>query len=401
MPQQPFIMRLHYYLPGGTKLNSLQSGAHHVEYMGSADKDELLLAPDDGDRNTLDSAAIHAQYAGEREGSMGYFGSAADDPKAAQAAIQSAQGSVWRVIASVGEQDTFAMGGDLTTKDGWERASSPAVAKMVEQLGLDPAKVQWIAAAHRHQKHENNPHIHLLLWEMGTPSRKTAKWTAAERQAIRREWIHELYRPERERLGQEKSEARNQTRSALLDLIGRRNHQQGFHRELGNRLKDLGTMLPGQGRLAYAYMPAAVKQKVENTIRWLWTTDPGLKAQHDKYVETAERMGTFYWHRDPEKTENTPGRQAARDRIHENAERDLIKRLAAPVLKAAQKESRSPSQGLRPSLRGNALQQTLHRMIRAAERDARMTACWLAESQWQHQQAEQAIARSTGQELVL
>ena len=88
MPQQPFVMRLHYYLPGGEKLNSLQSGAHHIEYMGSVAKDELLLSAEsepEHDRTTLESAAIHAKYAGEREGTMGYFGSMADDPKAAQA----------------------------------------------------------------------------------------------------------------------------------------------------------------------------------------------------------------------------------------------------------------------------------------------------------------------------
>lgn len=406
MPNQPFVMRLHYYLPGGSKLNSLQSGAHHIEYMGSVAKDELLLNGDaqpepETDRTTLESAAIHAKYAGERAGSMGYFGSMAGDPKAAQASILAAQGPVWRVIASVGEQDALSMGGDLTTKEGWDRASQPAVEKMIKELGLDPAKVAWIAAAHRHQKHENNPHIHLLIWEEGEPTRKTGEWTDQERRAIRKDWITELYKPERQQLGKEKSETRTQARSTLIDLVARKNEMQGFNGELTERLAALGHMLPGQGRLAYAYMPAEVKAKTEEVIRWLWSNDPGLKAQHDKYLETAAQQGTFYWHKDPEKTQDSPGRQAAMDRIRQNAERDLIQRLAAPVLKAARDEVHAPHSGKRPPVAsGQRLVGALHRIMWKAEHDSRLTAYWLAEAQWKAKKAEADIARNSGQEIA-
>ncbi|MDA8205083.1 MAG: hypothetical protein M0Z36_03370 [Thermaerobacter sp.] len=402
MPHQPFVMRLHYYLPSGTKRNSLTSGAHHIEYMGSVAKDELLLSSEpaqpSGDRTTLESAAIHAQYAGEREGSMGYFGNAAHDPQAAQASIKAAQGPVWRVIASVGEQDALAMGGDLTTKDGWAKASQPVVDKMIKELGLDPAKVQWIAAAHRHQKTEHNPHIHLLFWETGEPTRETAKWTDQERRNIRKAWISELYRPERQQLGREKSEARTEARSTLIDLVARKNEMQGFNRELTTRLATLGRMLPGQGRLAYAYMPPEVKARTEEIIRWLWTTDPGLKAQHDRFLEAAEQQGTFYWHKDPEKTQNTPGRQEALARIKANAESDLIQRLAAPVLRAARDEARQASG--RSTRRTNALVGALHRIMWQAAHDARATAYWLAEAQWRAKKAESDIARNTGQEIA-
>jgi hypothetical protein len=110
MPQQPFVMRVHFYHAQGQGLQGLQSGAHHVSYMGSVDKQELLVE-DTPDRSTLESAAIHARYAGEREGNMGYLGSLAADPDAAQKSILQAQGPVWRVIVSVGEADALAMGG--------------------------------------------------------------------------------------------------------------------------------------------------------------------------------------------------------------------------------------------------------------------------------------------------
>ncbi|PSR23320.1 MAG: hypothetical protein C7B43_20215, partial [Sulfobacillus benefaciens] len=205
MPQKPFVMRVHFYTAQGTGDHTLGSGAHHIEYMGSPTKGELLVDPMASERTTLESAAIHAQYAGEREGSLGYFGNMADRPQAAQQSILQAQGPVWRVIASVGEEDALKMGGALVTKAGWDQAMQPVVAKMITELSLDPQKVQWIAAVHRHQHHEANPHVHLLLWEQGEPSRKTGEWTKKELQAIKREAVSHLYQPERAQLGQAKT----------------------------------------------------------------------------------------------------------------------------------------------------------------------------------------------------
>ena len=258
MPQKPFIFRLHFYTGDGTATHSLGSGAHHVAYMGSVDKQELLVE-DGPDRSRLESAAIHAQYAGERAGSLGYFGNLADRPQAAQQSILQAQGPVWRIIASVGEEDAIAMGGGLLTKAGWEEGSEPVVAQMIQELRLDPQKVQWIAAVHRHQHQENNPHVHLLLWEAGTPSRKTGEWTKQELQAIKREAVSHLYQPERTQLGQAKTAMRNKIRDTVKTLVTPANGQQGFRQELAERLQPLGQRLPRKGRLAYAYMPEGVK----------------------------------------------------------------------------------------------------------------------------------------------
>ncbi len=343
MPQKPFIMRVHFYLPGGESLHSLQSGAHHVAYMGSREKDELLVdSPEETpNRDTLQSAAIHVQYAGEREGSLalGYFGNLADRPQVAQQSILQAQGPVWRIIASVGEEDAIAMGGGLFTKAGWDQASQPVVTKMITELGLDPAKVQWIAAVHRHQHHENNPHVHLLLWEQGEPSRKTGEWTKQELRAIKQAAVSQLYQPERAQLGQAKTTVRAEIRETVQTLVTRGNTQQGFQQALSQRLQALGQMLPGKGRLAYAYMPEEVKAQVADTIRWLWTQDPTLKMLHDRYLAAAEKMTTFYWHVDEDKSQDAKGREAALATARQNAERDLIQRLAGPVLKAAHTEA--------------------------------------------------------------
>lgn len=394
MPQKPFVMRLHFYLPVGTGCQSLTSAAHHVEYMGSREKEELLV--DSSEYNTLESAAIHAQYAGEREGSMGYLGSLATNPKRAQDSILAAQGPVWRVIASVGEEDAQAMGGALLTKAGWDQAVPPAVEKMMGTLGLDPVKTQWIGAVHRHQHHENNPHIHLLVWEEGEPSRLTAKWSRDELRAIKRDWVSALYAPERTQLDQQKAEARTQARTAVIDLMAHRNRQQCFHKELSQRLVFIGQTLPGKGRLAYTYMPPSVKQQVADTIRWLWQTDPGLKKAHDYYVKAAIQQGTFYWHANESKTQDSSGRQKALERIRQKAETDLIQRLAGPVLKTAQQQV-TEGQPCPP----RALIDALAHMIRGDMAHGRVAAYAFAEAQWRRKQAELAIAQNTGQQIVL
>lgn len=409
MPQQPFIPRYHFYLPDGKGLNSFESAAHHVEYMGSKNKAELLiggLLSEEVHDHSLRSAAIHAKYAGEREGSLGYLGSLAHDPQRAQRSILSAQGPVWRVIASVGESDAKAMGGDLLTKAGWDKATPPAVQKMIKTLALDPTKVQWIAAVHRHQKHENNPHLHLLLWEEGRPTRKTAKWTPDEMRTVKRDWVSALYAPERQMLGQEKTEARTQARTTVIDLMAHRNRQQGFEQELTQRLAAIGAGLPGKGRLAYAYMPPEVKAQVADTIRWLWATDPGLTKARDAFVEAAIRQGTFYWHQDETKTQDSPGRQKALARVREKAESDLIERLAAPVLKAAQQQHRTSEQndyerGVYQHRHNIRLLGTLTMMLRGEIAADRAAAYGADEATWRRKKAELAIAHNTGQQIVL
>ena len=371
MPQKPFIFRLHFYTADGTATHSLGSGAHHVAYMGSADKQELLVE-DGPDRSSLESAAIHAQYAGERAGSLGYFGNLADRPQAAQQSILQAQGPVWRIIASVGEEDAIAMGGGLLTKAGWEEGSEPVVAQMIQELRLDPQKVQWIAAVHRHQHHENNPHVHLLLWEAGTPSRKTGEWTKQELQAIKREAVSHLYQPERTQLGQAKTAMRNKIRDTVKTLITPANGQQGFRQELAERLQTLGQRLPKKGRLAYAYMPEGVKAHVTDILRWLWTQDPALKMLHDRYLDAAEKMPTFYWHVDEDQSQNSPVRATAIQKARAHAETDLIQRMAAAVLKAAHTEAwhtqwQREHEAVSAGLSDDAIRQVMHGQLAIPE----------------------------------
>ena len=416
MPRQPMVLRVHFYHDRGQQRQSLSSAVHHVEYMGSVTKDELLV---DDVRTSLESAAIHTRYVGEREGSLGYFGTV--QARDAQSQIQNAQGgTVWRVILSVGEADAIAMGGALTTKAGWQAAAQKAVPEMLRRLGLNIAQTEWIAAVHRHQRYENNPHIHLLFWERGEPSRLTRKWSQEEIRDIRRVWAKELYGPELATIGRSKDAARQElmaTTKQLLDQV-RFSHRgasvkQGYQQMLQTQLDALRMALPGQGRLAFAYMPPLVKERVLNIARWMVTEDPQLKAGMAQYTTQAVQFALVHWS-PPDGTDWGGPNQAAkrgaaiRD-IQSRAEHDMLQRLATPILRAAQGGRAGPHGPPSPpaeergagTVGAGALARDLQWAIKKAAWEGRRAAYQLAESQWRRQQSELAKARTMGMDIQL
>ena len=419
MPRQPLILRVHFYHAGGSRTQSLASAAQHLTYMGSVDKPELLVQAEDS-RTSLASAARHARYAGERAGSLGYCGNVDADTAADH--IPQVSGPVWRVILSVGEADALAMGGGLTTQAGWNAAAQKAVPAMVRRLGLHPGRVEWIAAAHRYQTHEHNPHLHLLFWETGTPQRLTMAWTASELHDVRRVWAAELYAPELAVLGAAKTAARQTAVETVKQLVGPlqgtargSSLAQGFLQELSERLDHLGTQLPGHGRLAYAYMPADIQQAVRDLAQWLITHDDSLRAAFAHYVDQAEQFGMVHAALPGTTDWGGPDHAAARavtaQTVRDRAARDLLERLAAPILRAASQTIPADDLGgtaSPPLRRGGVLPAPAGALIRewqwALKRAAwagRMAAYQQAAAQWQRQQAEWRKARTMGIHIEL
>ena len=350
MPRQPMILRTHFYHAKGQGQQSLASGAHHASYIADPNKAELLV----DDRTSLESAAIHAQYADERHGSMGSFGSVST-AQAQREIRRHTQAPVWRFIVSVGEQDALAMPNGLTTKAGWETATRAVLPVLIRSMGLDPSKVQWNAAAHRRQhRGENNPHIHLLVWERGTPSRRTGALTPDAIAKVRRAFAQVLYRPELERVSAAKTQARAEAKATTQTLLrvihgGQREGidlEQGFVKAMTTRLQALGEHLPPKGRLAYGYMPTAVKQEVLDLARWLTDYHEGLRRAKAQFLESAETYTLVHWS-PPDSTdwggpEQEVKRQNAIAQARAKAERDLYERLASSLLTAAAQAANDP-----------------------------------------------------------
>jgi hypothetical protein len=319
---RPIYVGNHFYLPGGVGSQSLQSATAHLAYMGNPQKEELVT-------EAMESAALHAKYMGERPGSAGYFGpdrQQRPDPEGLGEELRQHAGPVWRLIVSVTETDAVALGGALLTRPAWEAAVRRTMPRIAESMGLDPRNLRWAAAMHKKAGH---PHVHLLFWEVPS-SRIVGKWTAQELARSRQLWAQELYGPERHRLSQEKTAARDMLTGGVRQLLrepdaslggGPRLSAAQAH-ELGALLGQVKEHLPPRGRLAYAYMPPNVKARIGQTVTWLLKNVPEFQRAEERFLAAHAKLARHYG----------DGRvETARER----ARQDLAERLASAVLRAA------------------------------------------------------------------
>lgn len=417
MPKQPMILKMKFYLPGATGKDSLAQAARHADYIVKEEKNEVMMPS----RETLESAAIHAKYAGERPGNMGgLFGPDPHHPPdvdEVQRIMRMSKGPVWLAIVTVGEADALSMGGRLTTQEGWAAAARKVMPDIAKHMGIDPANLDWSAAAHRWQHGgERNPHIHLQFWEKH-PTRVVAQLTTKERKAVRQTWVKTLYAPEFARLGQEKSQARQTIRAeaqALLDqarfAAKGQGLESGTQRELIERLQVLGDQLPSHGRLAYAYMPPEIKQAVMDTAHWLMDSHPRLKAAREQAVQASQEFAKAYQaepgtSQEP-KAKDEQRRQETMKAAADNATQDLAERLVGPILKAAASIHRTEAaqrahEAHRQSQAISALGQTITREIHRAEAEGVKAAVTDALAKARRKQAELAMAQNTGTEIIL
>ncbi len=451
MALRPFVIKMAFYLPGQQGWGKGMGGARaHLDYMGDPNRhkkaDEELL---------MGSAAIHAQYMVERPGVSGYFGPdprELPDVKGVQSTVDHHQGPVWRAFISVTEDDAKTLGGALMTREGWEQAARAQLPKTFEQMDLDPANVDWIASVH---KKEGHPHLHLLFWEREV-TRDKGKWSDKERRAIRRGWVQELYGPERDRLGQEKSTIRQ----ALLTTLKEKDPgwwTPRMQRDWQDRLGQLADLMPGEGRAMLKFLPPETKEAALAQARWLLETIPAFCEQMGRYSDIAAELAQHY---SDNPDAHQQARQKAMDDLTERVAQVLVKEAAA-VDRARQWDAirelvNTGDRGLRRELvhlsrlsgsereqardalaqrlvgdgvptaaihkqaraldraadwvarrdeasakrAADTVGRALTQMIHLAERDAKMTAYWLAESQWRAKKAQADIARNTGQEIA-
>lgn len=284
--------------------------------MNNPKKEELVTDAEALREQAEDEAAIHARYMSERPGSRGLFGRDPDRPPDQEALFREIvqhKGPVWRFFVSVHEGDARAMGGALMRRQTWEEACRALVPKMAAEMNIPVGQVRWAAAMHRKEGH---PHIHLLVWS-AEPDKGFLNRKGLDR--IKRAWVSQLYGPERTRLGTEKSELRAAISASFRDALTLSDKD-----TLAAQLVRIAQALPGRGRVAYAYMPAELKQQIDATVEYLLSTSPDLARMAARYGDIAAEMAGHYSYK-PER------RQAAR----ENAAADLRQRLGSAVLRAA------------------------------------------------------------------
>ncbi len=318
---RPFVIKTHFYLPGGKGKTSMKAAVGHLKYMidperHQSDREELLM-PDHMD------AGIHARYMIERPGSLGGFGPEGrtiPDPNQIVHLFEAHDGPIWRCFISVKEEDARAMGGGLLQRKPWEDAARRQLPKMAQALGLRPENVDWIAAVHRKDGH---PHIHLLLWEK-EPVRERGKWSPEELKTIRQNWMWDLYAPLREQANTTKNTARQGVVSATKEVLDTPMVflPKADREQFRQLLKAVRNELPDRGSLRYAYLPPPAKQAVNAAADWLLKNVDPIKASADQYIDSAKKLGQIY-------------RDSAVGEAIANARQELRERMARSIIDGA------------------------------------------------------------------
>lgn len=154
-------------------------------------------------RYSLQAAVEHLRDMANSAGSEGLFGWHPDKfvvgdvhAIAKEAALSlapellAAKGPIWRLFASVNEDDARAAGGRLFHRRPWEDSTRALLPWLADEMGIYIPLLRWIAVSHRGRTgKERHPHLHVLMWS-ATGSGRLRKRTLL---AARQRWQEHLY----------------------------------------------------------------------------------------------------------------------------------------------------------------------------------------------------------------
>lgn len=322
---KPLICKARFFLPGPTRHEAARD---HLKYIANPNRDDLARWQETLRQRDVESeATIHAMHIHERPGSEGLFGPEIDGP-VSEAELERIfvehEGPVWNLIVSVHHDDAVAELPHLMGRAAWEDACRNVLPRVAENMGIPAKDLRWVAAMHRRPT-DGSPHAHILFWsddpDKGVRQRGGQTYHGISPKALDQAkglWASYLYGPVRERLGNEKSDLRQEVRTTAWQVLGRTDSE-----TLGQRLADIKEALPGHGRLAYAYMPPELKAKVDAVTDSL-LQQPQLAPLAERFGDIAAELATHY-STDP----------ARHEKARQNALEDLRHRLAVGVLRSA------------------------------------------------------------------
>ena len=331
-------MKIAFYPP--TAKNQMRNSAH-VQYIATrpgADRDELSIE----DELEPDTPEWHTKYMHERPGSHGLFTAEEEMPDLGeiQKELKNHNGIVWRMVLSLKEDDAIRLG--YTTRESWEKVLRAALPEAAAKMGITESNLRWVAAFHQTKGH---PHVHVVLWEK-EPKRTRGVLSHGERKDMRKIFIHEIYAKERLVLTAEKSAVRDlirdtakrdisevlkEVKKARIEIRALNGEKPGLpptldqttKEELLEKLKELSTIMPSHGRIAFAYMPSEVKEKAKEIADWI-LKQPGFLQSVERYKDLAKELTSHY-------TSNPEILESAAEKAYE----DIQKRVAQIVLKGA------------------------------------------------------------------
>lgn len=258
--------------------------------------------------------ADHGLFGKMEPGAVTEFGDWRDVAKAVYA--NSRKGIVmYRSVVSFAE-DTAR---ELLLKDqkSWQRYIENHIMTIAEKNSIRRENLQWAAAVHGEKRH---PHIHVAFWDQSvraknpyTPPQipnsiriQMIKDTFAEKILAYAE-EKDLAVKEMRRISdvlaeqfEEEIRCKNPGRFRAAAKLLEEELEQEFSfggdvlAELSERLFALRASLPEHGRIAYQFLPQEVKEKTDETVRFLLDKVPELRHCFDRYVDAKCRMAGLY-----------------------------------------------------------------------------------------------------------
>jgi len=326
----PFVMKLKFYLPNNENQQKNVANLRYITRSGAIDQGEI--EPEE---------VIHAQYMGERPGSLGLFGpNGPADMELTKDALRQHEGIVWRMIVSLREDEAVRI--NHIDRAKWEESLQNSFEEMGEKLGIPQSNVRWVAAYHPEPGH---PHCHCIFWD-AEANRKTGRFSRGEYKDVKKALVKNIYSQERDRLLLEKTFLRDNIRKSSREEIQRLRQEINLEEsavrsevgsapelaprldssqeyELRNRLQVLSQNMPGHGRVALRLMPEGVKAEAREIADWI-LSQPGFIQEQERYLQAHREITCIYTQREEQV------RQAV-----DKAYNDIRDRIAQEVLKEA------------------------------------------------------------------
>ena len=226
---------------------------------------------------------VYAGYAAERPGSTGLFGvdpAAPPDLGGVQAALTAAPWwQEWVVTMRAPDAEAAGMG----TPQDWRAMVRRAMPQVARAHGAALESVQWVAAVHWKA---GQPHVHVLVWPVGADAPAGPRLLPDRLRAAKKVFAREVFGQQRADLAGQKTVQRDAVLRDASAALTRRDAP------LAQRLERLSKSMPQHGRVALAYMPAAVRQEARDLADWLLRQPPlveGAGAIEKAALELAEQ----------------------------------------------------------------------------------------------------------------
>jgi hypothetical protein len=332
--KSPFFFSIKYFKSHPEKHSK------HIDYIacrpGASLEKEISSDVEDLDKE------VFTQYLHERPKSHGLFGEDGEaDLKLAKNEIAEHQGTSWRMIISLNEEDAQRLG--YTNKEKWATMIRTSVGQTADEIGIKRTNLQWYAAFHEEKGH---PHAHIIMWDRSDTTAKT-KLSPYEIRNMKKVFVKEIYKDEKLMLNQEKTAMRDTMRNmskeeirVLKENLKEIEEQHFFkkningennasiapklrsdqERKTAKMLSELNEVLPEKGRLAYKLLPAEAKEKIDEVLKG-YLDQPQFQEYLQRYDEAVKRMAMIY-------TKD----EKQLDTAVENGRIDIEKRMAQTLL---------------------------------------------------------------------